>query len=165
MKVLPSYLSGAFQTGTGAGAALHNPATEAVLARASSEGLDIGAAVRFARDTGGPALRAATFAERGKWLAALAASIHSRRDALIDLAIQNGGNTRGDAKFDIDGATATLTHYAELGTKLGLVEVAGGEPVRLQDRLAVEGPPLAVARCLGEVADDHVRVQVRVLGT
>jgi hypothetical protein len=46
--------------------------------------------------------------------------------------------------------------------EVGFVEVAGGEPVRLQDRLAVERSPLAV-RAPGHVGDDHVRVQVRVL--
>ena len=46
---------------------------------------------------------------------------------------------------------------------MGLVEVAGGEPVALQDRLAVERPPLPIARTLRHVGDDHVRVQVRVL--
>ena len=46
---------------------------------------------------------------------------------------------------------------------MGLVEVAGGEPVRLEDRLAVERPPLAVARAAGHVGDDHVRVQLRLL--
>ena len=34
----------------------------------------------------------------------------------------------------------------QLGAQVGLVEVAGGEPVGLQDRLAVERAPLAVAR-------------------
>ena len=52
----------------------------------------------------------------------------------------------------------------ELGTKLRLVEVAGREPVGLQDRLAVERAPLAVARALCHVGDEDVRVQVRVLG-
>ncbi len=119
MKRLMSYLSGGFHPGTGEGTPLKNPTTEAELARCSSEGLDLGSALRFAREEGGRAVREATFAERGRWLAAMASAIHARRDALIQLAIENGGNTRGDAKFDIDGATATLTHYAELGQALG----------------------------------------------
>ena len=41
------------------------------------------------------------------------------RDALIEAAIQNAGNTRSDAKFDIDGASGTLAHYADLGKELG----------------------------------------------
>ena len=48
---------------------------------------------------------------------------------------------------------------------MGLVEVAGREPVGLQDRLAVERAPLAVARSLRHVGDDHVGVQVRILGS
>ena len=51
----------------------------------------------------------------------------------------------------------------QLEPQLGLVEVAGREPVLLQDRLAVERAPLPVARGLGHVGDDHVGVQVRVL--
>ncbi|HRI38450.1 MAG TPA: aldehyde dehydrogenase family protein, partial [Nitrospira sp.] len=31
----------------------------------------------------------------------------------------NAGNTRSDAKFDIDGATGTLAYYAGVGAKLG----------------------------------------------
>jgi hypothetical protein len=42
------------------------------------------------------------------------------------------------------------------------VEVAGGEPVGLEDRLAVERSPLAVVGA-GHVGDDDVRVQVRLL--
>ena len=34
----------------------------------------------------------------------------------------------------------------QLGAELSLVEVAGGEPVALEDRLAVERAPVAVAR-------------------
>ena len=51
----------------------------------------------------------------------------------------------------------------ELGAELSLVEVAGGEPVALEDRLAVERTPRAVARGLRHVRDDHVGVEVRVL--
>ena len=49
----------------------------------------------------------------------MASEIHKFREELVDLAIANGGNTRGDAKFDIDGATGTLHWYAALGEKLG----------------------------------------------
>ena len=58
---------------------------------------------------------------------------------------------------------STPRRLGELAAQVGLVEVAGGEPVGLEDRLAVEGPPLAVARAAGHVGDDHVRVQVRLL--
>src|SRR5205085_9204760 len=59
-------------------------------------------------------------------------ALHAARDELIGLAIANGGNTRSDAKFDIDGAIATLAHYGDLGTQLGsLHALRDGEPVQL----------------------------------
>ena len=50
----------------------------------------------------------------------------------------------------------------QLEAQLRLVEVAGREPVGLQQRLAVECAPLTV-RTASHVRDDHVRVQVRIL--
>ena len=58
--------------------------------------------------------------------------------------------------FDSEGA-------AECCAQVCLVEVAGGEAVGLEDGFAVEGSPFAVG-ALGEVADDDVGVQLRVLG-
>jgi oxepin-CoA hydrolase/3-oxo-5,6-dehydrosuberyl-CoA semialdehyde dehydrogenase len=97
---------------------LVNPTTEEPIAQCGSGGIDFAAVVRHARDTGGPALRKLTFAERGKLLKGLSAAIHEHREELIELAIANGGNTRGDAKFDIDGATGTLAAYAHFAKAL-----------------------------------------------
>jgi len=52
-------------------------------------------------------------------LKAIAGAMQAQRDALLELSIANGGNTRSDAKFDIDGAIGTLLAYAEIGTSLG----------------------------------------------
>jgi 3,4-dehydroadipyl-CoA semialdehyde dehydrogenase len=120
---LQSYLEGAWASGGGRKSTLVNPSTEEVLAEASTEGLDFGKAVAFARDRGGPALRALTFAQRGGILAKLSKAVGDAREELIQLGIANAGNTRSDAKFDIDGAAATLMHYAELGAKLGPARV------------------------------------------
>ena len=60
-----------------------------------------------------------TFAERAAMLKGLSAAIHEAREELIDMGAVNGGNTRGDAKFDIDGATGTLAAYASFGKRLG----------------------------------------------
>lgn len=119
MQKLSSYVGDSWVHGTGKGQSLVNPATEEPLAEASTEGLDFGAALAYARDEGGKNLRKMTFRERGELLRALSRIIHQHRDDLIQLAIQNGGNTRSDAKFDIDGASGTLAYYAELGASLG----------------------------------------------
>lgn len=109
---LQSYLAGRWQSGDDSGAStLVNPTTEDALATTSTAGLDLGEAVAWARDTGGPILRAMTLPERGAVLDAMSAAIHAAREELIELGIANAGNTRGDAKFDIDGATATLSAY------------------------------------------------------
>src|SRR5688500_12612618 len=119
---LKSYLSGTWQAGSGKKSLLVNPSTEEVLAETSTEGLDLAAAVRFAREKGGPALRAMTFSQRAELLKKLAKCLNDAREELISLGVANAGNTRSDAKFDIDGGAATLMFYAELGGKLGDVK-------------------------------------------
>jgi oxepin-CoA hydrolase/3-oxo-5,6-dehydrosuberyl-CoA semialdehyde dehydrogenase len=122
MIELASYVCGAWKAGRstkGGAATLVNPATEEAIATASAEGVDFGAALSFARDRGGPALRGLTFRQRGELLRAMSRAIHGRRDELLALATQNGGNTRSDAKFDVDGAIGTLAAYADLGAELG----------------------------------------------
>ncbi len=118
MTQLKSYLAGSWHEGQGDPIVLHNPATEAPVAELS-RATDLAAALQHARDVGGPALRAMSFAERGAVLKRLAKMLFSHRDELIDIATANGGNTRGDAKFDIDGASAVLAVYAQLATELG----------------------------------------------
>jgi 3,4-dehydroadipyl-CoA semialdehyde dehydrogenase len=114
-----SYLCGKWQDGQGVQAQLVNPATEEVIGEVAGGAPDAASALSYARDKGGAGLRALTFAKRGELLRQMARVIHKNRDELIELAILNCGNTRGDAKFDIDGATGALGHYAELGQTLG----------------------------------------------
>jgi 3,4-dehydroadipyl-CoA semialdehyde dehydrogenase len=119
MQILDSYVCGAWKQGNGQGAELTNPTTNEVIARTSTEGFDMAAVVRHGREVGGKALRVMTFAQRAAMLKAVSAAIHAERDALLDLAAANGGNTRGDGKFDVDGATGTLAAYAGFGKALG----------------------------------------------
>jgi oxepin-CoA hydrolase/3-oxo-5,6-dehydrosuberyl-CoA semialdehyde dehydrogenase len=132
MQLLASYLSGSWSQGSGARATLVNPATEAPLAEVASGGHDLAAAFAHARTTGARELARLTFAGRGALLGALAKAIHGAREELIALAVANGGNTRGDAKFDVDGGAVTLSHYAELGQKLGDAPLLpDGDPVQV----------------------------------
>ena len=132
MQLLASYLSGSWSAGSGSRTTLVNPATEAALAEVSAGGHDLAGAVRFARETGARELGTLTFAQRGALLAALAKAVSGAREELIALAVANGGNTRSDAKFDVDGGGVTLQHYAELGARLGSVTLlADGEPIQV----------------------------------
>jgi oxepin-CoA hydrolase/3-oxo-5,6-dehydrosuberyl-CoA semialdehyde dehydrogenase len=132
MIQLASFVEGKWVKGNGKGAELVNPATEEVLATTSTEGLDFGGALAFARDKGGPALRAMTFVQRGEMLRAMSRAIHASRDELLAMAQANGGNTRGDAKFDVDGASGTLAAYADLAAELGdTTLLTDGEAIQL----------------------------------
>jgi oxepin-CoA hydrolase/3-oxo-5,6-dehydrosuberyl-CoA semialdehyde dehydrogenase len=118
MKQLGSFLQGQWQPGTGDEVALMNPTTEATVATVR-HATDLDKAVAYGRDVGGPALRAMSYAERGELLSSWSKAIYEHREDLIALAIENGGNTRGDAKFDIDGALGVLALYAEIAQELG----------------------------------------------
>src|SRR5437016_7224450 len=147
MKTLRSFVGGRWIEGREPFATLVNPATEEPLARTSSAGIDFGAAVEFGRSQGGPALRELTFAQRGALLGSWSKALHAARDELIALSMENGGNTRSDAKFDIDGAIATLAHYAELGARLGsLRALRDGEAVQLGRTARYAGMHLWVPR-------------------
>jgi 3,4-dehydroadipyl-CoA semialdehyde dehydrogenase len=147
MKDLPSYVGGRWVAGGGSGQVLLNPATEAPLAKASSDGVDFAAALEHARAKGGPALRAMTFAERAALLKAMADAMQGERDELLELGIANGGNTRSDAKFDVDGAIATLLAYVEVGTALGSAKfLVDGEGIQLGRSARFHGQHIAVPR-------------------
>lgn len=119
MQTLQSYVAGAWTAGSGPAQSLVNPATEEVVAETSAAGLDLAAGLAHARVEGGGALRSLSMSERAAILGELAKRIHDHRDELLEIAMRNGGNTRSDAKFDVDGASGTLAHYAELGKALG----------------------------------------------
>jgi oxepin-CoA hydrolase/3-oxo-5,6-dehydrosuberyl-CoA semialdehyde dehydrogenase len=147
VPTLTSHVCGAPSTARGESVALLNPATEETVAIANCGGVDFAKVAAFAREQGGPALRALTFAQRGELLGRMAAVIADHRDELIETSVQNGGTTRGGAKFDVDGAAGTLQAYAELGKKLGDVrELADGEPVLLGRGAKLAGRHLHVAR-------------------
>ena len=119
MLKLKSFVGGEWHGGDGKAATLLNPATEEPLAETSTAGVDFSATLDYARTVGGPALRAMTFAERAEKLQGIYDALFTNREEFIDLSIANGGNTRNDAKFDVDGATATLLAYVDVGKQIG----------------------------------------------
>ena len=145
MIELKSYLQNAWVSGKRKTATLVNPSTEAPVATVSTEGLDFKGALEFARNVGGPNLRKMSFAQRGEMIMAMSKAIHAHRDELIKLALENGGNTRSDAKFDIDGAIGTLAAYADVPKELG-------DKTYLPDGDAIQ---------LGRSRHEHVVVHLR----
>ena len=145
MIKLQSFLEGRWQEGSGEPSVLVNPSTEEPIAETSTEGLDFAGAARYAREVGGPALRGLSPSERAALLRAMSKALGEHRDELLDLAMRNGGNTKGDAKFDVDGATGTLAAYAHFGKGLG------------DTRLLPDGDAVPLSRD-GDWAGRHVLV-------
>jgi len=129
---LESYLNGRWSRGEGVETELVDPVNGSVLASASARGIDHAAALAFARDHGGPALRALSFAERAKLLGAIADVLAANRARYEAIAIANSGNTKSDAAIDIDGGIGTLKYYARLGATLANARwLIDDKPVRL----------------------------------
>jgi 3,4-dehydroadipyl-CoA semialdehyde dehydrogenase len=118
MKALASFLEGRWSEGSGDPTTLTDPTTGAAVAQVRKVDVPLGRAMAWARSRGG-VLRALTFAQRAEILAGLSAVIHAHRDELIEVSRWSGGTTRGDGKFDIDGAAGTLAWYAAFGKTLG----------------------------------------------
>lgn len=129
---IESHVCGDWQSGTSEGTTLVNPTTEQAVATASTEGIDFGASLEFARKEGGSALRKLSFAQRGELLQTMSDALQAQREPLIESAIANGGCTRGDAKFDVDGAIGVMAYYARMGAKIGDVRIlADGDGLKL----------------------------------
>ncbi|RMG97385.1 MAG: 3,4-dehydroadipyl-CoA semialdehyde dehydrogenase [Deltaproteobacteria bacterium] len=117
MEKLASYLAGTWEEGTGPRFVLENPATETPLA----EGRAVASAApafAWARNVGIENVTALGYRERAERLEALSKRMFEERERFLDLAVANGGNTRKDAKFDVDGASAVLAAYARIGADL-----------------------------------------------
>ena len=119
MKTLRSYIAGGWHEAGDGFATLYDPSTEQPVARASSAGVDFGAAVAWAREHGGPALRAMTFAQRGELLKAMSGVLREGRDELLELSRINNGTTKRDGNFDVGGGSGTLAYYAGVARGLG----------------------------------------------
>ncbi len=115
---LPNYVNGQWSEGTGAGEPLIDPVTGDELARISSQGLNLEAALEFARTHGGPALRQLTYAQRAEMLAKISDALAANRDEYFRLSLLNLGANQADASFDVDGAIYTMKYYAKAGRAL-----------------------------------------------
>lgn len=112
---LPNFLSGQWQTGTGAGTPLFDPVLGTELVQVDATGLDLAAGFAFAREQGGSALRALTYRQRASMLAAAVKVLQANRDAYNDIATANSGTVKNDTAVDVDGGIFTLGTYAKLG--------------------------------------------------
>lgn len=113
VKQLKNYAEGKWVTAKTDGDVLHNAITGDAIFTASSEGLDFGAMMHYARKVGGPALRKLTFHERGRMLKALAFYLMDRKEYFYEISAYTGA-TRADSWVDIEGGIGNLFANASL---------------------------------------------------
>jgi oxepin-CoA hydrolase/3-oxo-5,6-dehydrosuberyl-CoA semialdehyde dehydrogenase len=109
--LLESYVAGAWRTPADEGEPLLDAATGAEVARWSRQPVPAADALTYAREVGGPALRALTFHERAGILKALGQALMAGKDEFYELSYATGATAR-DSAVDVDGGIGTLLAYA-----------------------------------------------------
>jgi 3,4-dehydroadipyl-CoA semialdehyde dehydrogenase len=115
---LANYICGEWKQGDGDGQALVDPVTGEQLATVSSQGIDVRAALNYARRQGTSPLQQLTYSQRADLLGKVAEVLSANRTEYFEISKQNLGATEADASFDVDGAIYTLKLYAKLGKSL-----------------------------------------------
>ncbi len=116
MRTLESYLAGSWYAPAEGGSVVRDATTGDDVARVSSEGADLAAALEHARRVGGPALRRLTFHQRAQMLKALGKYLTEHKEELYELSTPSGA-TRADAWLDVEGGIGTVMVYASKGLK------------------------------------------------
>ena len=118
--VLASYLQGAWWTPRPAGASdaavVCDASTGAEICRVITEGIDLAAAVAYAREVGQASLGAVTFHQRALLLKQFAQALAARKEELYALSARAGATAR-DAAVDVDGGIGVLFTYSSKGRR------------------------------------------------
>jgi len=111
-----SYLAGQWLAADDGARPIASAVTGEPLAIAGQAALDTQAMIDFAKQKGGPALRAMSFHDRARMLKALALELGKFKDELYALSYTTGA-TRSDSMIDIDGGIGTMLVYASKGRR------------------------------------------------
>ena len=121
--ILPSYVNGQWWTPDGEATEAASSATEVrdastgeVVTRVSTEGLDLGAALDYARTAGQASLGELTFHQRAVLLKQMALALTERKAELYELSARTGA-TKQDSWVDIDGGIGVLFTYSSKGRR------------------------------------------------
>lgn len=117
MTVIPSYLMDEWWVPTtGTATAILDASTGETVATANVSGIDIPAAINYARTVGQAGLGALTIHERALKLKELAQYLNGKRDELYAVSAKSGA-TRGDSMVDIDGGIGVLFTFSSKGRR------------------------------------------------
>lgn len=111
-----SFLAGQWIPADDSARSIASAVTGEKLAIAGQASIDAEAMIAFARNKGGPALRAMSFHDRARMLKALALYLGEHKDELYALSHTTGATTP-DAMIDIDGGIGTMLVFASKGRR------------------------------------------------
>lgn len=110
-EILPSWMCGEWVHGKGSGKPILHAVTGDAVTHVDTEGLDFGAMLNYARDTGGVALKQHSLHERAVMLKAIGLSLMESKEIFYASSLATGA-TRSDSWVDIEGGIGTLLNYA-----------------------------------------------------
>jgi oxepin-CoA hydrolase/3-oxo-5,6-dehydrosuberyl-CoA semialdehyde dehydrogenase len=116
MERLSSFVEGAWFTPAGEGTSVRDASTGEVVTTVSTAGLDLGAALEYARTVGQASLGGLTFHQRAVILKQLAQALTERKAELYELSSRTGATTN-DSWVDIDGGIGVLFTYSSKGRR------------------------------------------------
>lgn len=143
--ILPSYVQGRWWSpAEGANAVeVRDASTGEIVTRLSTEGLDLGGALDYARSVGQRSLGALSFHQRAVLLKQFALALTERKDELYALSKHSGSTVR-DSLSDVDGGIGVLFTYSSKGRR----ELPNGQ-------VYVDGPPEPLSKD-GSFLGQHV---------
>lgn len=116
--ILPSYLQDKWWTPDGDVRAndVRDASTGEVIARVSSEGIDLVGALDYARTVGQRSLGELTFHQRALLLKQFALALSAHKEDLYDISKHSGATVR-DSLSDVDGGIGVLFTYSSKGRR------------------------------------------------
>jgi oxepin-CoA hydrolase / 3-oxo-5,6-dehydrosuberyl-CoA semialdehyde dehydrogenase len=149
VEIVPSFVRGSWWTpDADAGAApVLDASTGELLAKVSTEGLDLAAVVDYGRTTGQAELGTLTFHQRALKLKELAQYLNGRREEFYEVSAQTGA-TKIDSMIDIDGGIGVLFTFGSKGRR----ELPNSQVV-------VDGPMEVLSRD-GSFAGEHIFTRI-----
>ncbi|SFT48098.1 phenylacetic acid degradation bifunctional protein PaaZ [Arthrobacter sp. ov118] len=149
VEIVPSFVRGSWWTpDADAGAApVLDASTGELLAKVSTEGLDLAAVVDYGRTTGQAELGTLTFHQRALKLKELAQYLNGRREEFYEVSAQTGA-TKIDSMIDIDGGIGVLFTFGSKGRR----ELPNAQVV-------VDGPMEVLSRD-GSFAGEHIFTRI-----
>jgi oxepin-CoA hydrolase/3-oxo-5,6-dehydrosuberyl-CoA semialdehyde dehydrogenase len=151
VEIVPSFIRGSWWTpddDAAAGAApVLDASTGELLAKVSTEGLDLAAVVDYGRTTGQAELGTLTFHQRALKLKELAQYLNGRREEFYAVSAQTGA-TKIDSMIDIDGGIGVLFTFGSKGRR----ELPNSQVV-------VDGPMEVLSRD-GSFVGEHIYTRI-----